>query len=79
MRCSFGPGSLVLSGSEDGRVCVWDTDQGILLQRLRGHRSCVYRAEWSDKQSLVASCGHEGTVRTWWFDPSAPLDVDHPQ
>ena len=37
IRTRFGPGSaLAVGGSEDGKVHVWDTDKGSLLQTLTG-------------------------------------------
>lgn len=76
MRAEFGPGALALSGSEDGRVYVWDWRSGALLQRLRGHRGTVYHVRWSEAQMLAASCSHDGTVKTWWWDEAAPLDFE---
>ena len=70
IRARFGlNGSLVLSGSEDGRVHVWDARSGNLLERLRGHIGSVYRAEWNAHLGLVASCSDDGTVKTWSHKP----------
>ena len=66
IRASFGLGdSLVLGGSEDGGVYVWDARSGNLLERLRGHVGTVYRAEWNAARGVVVSCSDDGTVRTW--------------
>ena len=44
IRTRFGPGSaLAVGGSEDGKVHVWDTDKGSLLQTLTGmSHECEY-------------------------------------
>mmetsp|Transcript_60076 Transcript_60076/g.190842 ORF Transcript_60076/g.190842 Transcript_60076/m.190842 type:complete len:143 (-) Transcript_60076:20-448(-) len=86
VRASFGPNEkLVVGGSEDGVVHMWDARTGELLQRLGAggsvksgtrHGGIVYRAVWHDRRSLLATCSHDNTVKTWWFDPSKPLVPD---
>lgn len=34
----------------------------------RGRVTQVYGAVWNDKQSLLASYGSDGQIRTWEFD-----------
>ena len=63
----------MLSGSEDGCVYVWDLDTGLMLQRLAGHSGIVYDVKWNERQSLLVSCGDDGTIRTWHFDASRAL------
>ena len=94
MRARFGPGrGLVLSGSDDGSICIWEMSTGALAQRLRAHLPCTfpvpslhlpctfpagalaqrlrahtdvaYDASWSEAEGMLASCSHDGTVRTW--------------
>lgn len=72
IRCSFGPGeAVVVGGSEDGRLCIWDLENAELLSRLEGHTSIAYMAQWNADQRLLASCSEDATVRTWAYDPSA--------
>jgi COMPASS component SWD3 len=74
VRATFGPSEkLVVSGSEDGCVYVWDLDTGLMLQRLTGHTGIVYDVKWNERQSLLASCSDDGTIRTWHFDASQAL------
>ncbi|GJQ11439.1 hypothetical protein GpartN1_g3230.t1 [Galdieria partita] len=74
IRVGFGTNEeLVVGGSEDGFVYIWDTETGNLVQKLGPCMGPIYAAQWCNRQSLLASCGHDGMVRTWWFDPSAPL------
>ena len=74
VRARFGPArDLVLSGSEDGSVCLWNLNSAKLLHKLRGHTDVAYDAAWSDSSGLLASCSHDGTVRTWLYDPLALL------
>lgn len=72
VRASFGPReSFVLGGSEDGYVYVWEVATGKLLERLSGHRGVTYNARWHEKQALLASSSHDGTVKTWWWQDKA--------
>ncbi|KAL1515882.1 hypothetical protein AB1Y20_002497 [Prymnesium parvum] len=74
IRAQFWPGQdLVISGSEDSSVCLWDSESGHMVQRLRGHTDVVYNAVWNEGQGMLASCSHDGTVRTWWYDEALPL------
>ncbi|EME26021.1 hypothetical protein Gasu_63220 isoform 2 [Galdieria sulphuraria] len=77
IRVGFGTNEeLVVGGSEDGFVYIWDTETGNLVQKLGPCVGPIYAAQWCNRQSLLASCGHDGMVRTWWFDPSTPLTDD---
>lgn len=68
VRASFGPReAFVLGGSEDGAVYVWDVATGKLLEKLAGHGGVTYNAKWHEKQALMASSSHDGTVKTWWW------------
>jgi len=74
VRARFGPAKdMVLSGSEDGAVHVWDAESAVLVQRLSGHTDVCYDATWSESQCMLASCSHDGTLRTWCYDASQPL------
>ena len=66
VRASFGPGdALICGGSEDGRVFVWDVENGSVLTKLSGHSGPVFRAIWSDRAGRLASCAEDGLVRLW--------------
>jgi COMPASS component SWD3 len=74
VRARFGPGrDSVISGSEDGYVCLWSLSTGELVHRLWGHRDVAYDVAWSTSVGLLASCSHDGLIRTWRHDPSQPL------
>mmetsp|Transcript_12265 Transcript_12265/g.14808 ORF Transcript_12265/g.14808 Transcript_12265/m.14808 type:complete len:631 (+) Transcript_12265:56-1948(+) len=69
LRCSFGVReSVVMSGSDDGSIHIWDTASGKPLSILEGHSGAVYRCEWAgSKQSIAASSSEDGTIRTWCY------------
>eukprot|EP00937_MAST-01D_sp_MAST-1D-sp2_P007995 g7995.t1 len=68
VRAAFGPNErLIVGGSEDGAVYMWDAETCTFLQRLHGHKDVVYQATWNNSQSLLASCSHDGMVKTWCY------------
>ncbi|KAI8915147.1 WD40-repeat-containing domain protein [Powellomyces hirtus] len=73
VKAAFAGDALVVGGSEDGIVYIWDAGTGDILQKLRGHAGVVYHAAWSSRQSLFATCSDDGTAKTWWFDHTQPL------
>ena len=70
IRSAFGPSEeFILSGSENGQLCIWETASGTMLQvnphtEFR-HSDTVYQVKWNANQSLMASCSNDGTVKTW--------------
>lgn len=69
VRASFGPReSVVIGGSEDGFVYLWDAATTNLLAKLGPAEGPVYRAEWNARQSLLASCSHDAIVSTWLYN-----------
>ncbi|KAJ3298013.1 hypothetical protein HK104_011237 [Borealophlyctis nickersoniae] len=68
IRAAFAGDSMVVGGSEDGQVYLWDVDTGDILQTLAAHKGIVYSASWNARRSLFVSCSDDRTVKTWWFD-----------
>ncbi|KJE94136.1 WD-repeat protein [Capsaspora owczarzaki ATCC 30864] len=78
IRAGFGPTQdLIASGSEEGSIHIWDLKSGNVLQRLEGHSGVVYSARWNARQSLIASCSDDYTVKTWWYDDTRPVFIDN--
>ena len=71
----FAARGMVVGGSEDGVVYMWDGETGEIVQKLRGHRGEVYSCVWSNGQEIFASCGGDWKVMTWWFDENSPLEI----
>ena len=62
----FSPCSKMLaSGTNDGRVRVWDTGSLALKSENEGHESYVVAVRWSPKDNAVFSGGTEGSVLGW--------------
>jgi COMPASS component SWD3 len=70
VRAGFGPRErLVVGGSEDGQVYLWDVDTEDVVGRLGPANGPVYTAEWNAHRSLLLSCSHDGIASTWYYKP----------
>ena len=71
----FAPdGRRLASGSYDGTVKIWDTDNGKELHTLRGHTEAVRVLAFSADGKRLASAGEKGTVvRVWDTDSGAAM------
>ncbi|KAF2293397.1 hypothetical protein GH714_001258 [Hevea brasiliensis] len=56
---------LLLSGSEDSTLKVWDIRTRKLKQDLPGHADVVYTIDWSPDGDKVASGGKDGALKLW--------------
>ncbi|KAJ2578983.1 SCF ubiquitin ligase complex subunit cdc4, partial [Coemansia sp. RSA 1804] len=61
-------GSLVVSGSYDCSVRVWDASTGVCLHRLEGHTAKVYTIVLDPDMHLIMSGSMDGTIRVWDWD-----------
>lgn len=73
VRSGFGPREdVVIGGSEDGRVYIWDVESSEVVQTLGSAEGAVFDVEWNARQSLLASCANDGIVSLWCFDEGGP-------
>jgi WD40 repeat protein len=62
----FSPdGARIISGSDDGRVRVWDAAYGQELLVLRGHEEPVAAAAFSPEGARIVSGSDDKTLRVW--------------
>lgn len=57
----------VLSGSEDGKVYMWDIVEGNVLCELQAHSSMVTCISHHPKQAAFSTCSVDGTVKLWKY------------
>lgn len=70
IRSEFGPKDrLIVGGSEDGYVYMWDVDTEEVVGTLGPANGPVYSAVWNARKGLLASCSHDGLGYTWCYDP----------
>jgi WD40 repeat protein/serine/threonine protein kinase len=65
-------GPLVVTGSADGIVRLWNPDDDE-VRELRGHRAMVFLTRFSRDGKLVASAAQDGTVRLWDVEHGVPF------
>jgi WD40 repeat protein len=56
---------MIMGGSEDGTIYLWDIKSGEIASTLQAHEDVVYCGVWSAAQGIIASCSDDQTVRTW--------------
>ena len=63
---AFSPvGTVLATGSIDGRIRFWLVEDGTLLQTLAGHTAEVNSVAFSPNGALLASGAGDGTTRLW--------------
>ncbi|SCV69042.1 BQ2448_2062 [Microbotryum intermedium] len=65
VRALAAHGRIVVSGSYDCHVRVWDVMTGQSLHRLTGHTQKVYSVVYDHRRDHCASGSMDGTVRLW--------------
>uniref|UniRef100_T1IW39 Uncharacterized protein n=1 Tax=Strigamia maritima TaxID=126957 RepID=T1IW39_STRMM len=61
----FYGNSYLLSASEDGNICVWQTNNWQCLKTLRGHKKGVTSLSVHPSGKLALSLSKDATLRTW--------------
>jgi WD40 repeat protein len=72
-------GSVLVSGSEDNTLRLWDTASGEELAVLEGHTGNVNAVAFSPDGSLIASASGDYTVRLWDVASGEELAVLQPE
>jgi hypothetical protein len=63
---SFSPdGRLLATGTTDGVLRLWRTEDGTLASELEGHTKCIYEARFSPSGTLIATVGPDALIRLW--------------
>ena len=63
---AFSPdGRIIVSGSEDGTLKLWDAASGALTRSLKGHDQAVWSVAFSPDGRIVVSGSQDGTLKLW--------------
>ncbi|NJS09874.1 MAG: hypothetical protein HC789_05555, partial [Microcoleus sp. CSU_2_2] len=66
---------IVVSGSVDGTVRLWDISTGECLKILQGHTSRINYVAFSSNGKIIAACSRDGTIRLWDFETGECLKI----
>jgi hypothetical protein len=61
---TVGEQHMVVAGSEDGKVCLWDLQTKQLLQTLEGHTDVVLGVAAHPSRELIATGGTDKDLRS---------------
>ena len=62
----------IVSGSNDGSVCVWNVSSGLELKELKGLNSLVASVMFSSDCTRILSCSDDG-LQVW--DASTDMEL----
>ena len=71
-------GSMIVSGSDDKKVFLWDIKSGKLLKKLEGHDDSVLAIACNPTKFQVASGGRDNNITLWnlSYDNSVNVDME---
>ncbi|KAJ1795903.1 SCF ubiquitin ligase complex subunit cdc4 [Coemansia sp. RSA 2399] len=75
VRAVAAYGNLVISGSYDCAIRVWDVTTGACVHRLEGHTAKVYTIVLDTDMHLIMSGSMDGTIRVWDWDSGVCLRI----
>ncbi|KAJ1812157.1 SCF ubiquitin ligase complex subunit cdc4, partial [Coemansia sp. RSA 2599] len=75
VRAVAGHGNMVVSGSYDCTIRVWNIETGAMVHQLEGHTSKVYTIVLDPDQHLIFSGSMDGTIRVWNWDSGNCLRI----
>ena len=68
-------GKLLVSGSKDKTIRIWNLLTGTCLHILNGHTEGVYSVSFSDDGKMIISGSGDNTIRIWGIDKGNCLHI----
>lgn len=59
--------TMVVSGSEDGTIKIWDHESGEYIRTLKGHTNTVHDVAFTPSGTHLASCSADLSIKLWDF------------
>lgn len=69
----WGPGGVLVMGSEEGSVLVWNTEGGVRRKQLSGHTASITAVSLNSDGSVLATASLDKTVRLWKMPSGEPI------
>ena len=66
-------GSLLLTGSQDRTVCVWEVGSGRVKQQWETHDGGILDIDWYDDESYFASCAGDNSIHIMQLGRGTPV------
>jgi WD40 repeat protein len=66
-------GKWLATGSDDGRIKIWNVANGKLAKNLTGHQGAIRSLKFSRDNTLLASAAADKTLRVWGVPAGKPL------
>ena len=65
LRELFRKDQLIVSGSYDKSIKIWDTETGECVKTLNGHTNCVWWVAFSSDDKLILSASCDKSIKIW--------------
>jgi len=66
LTVQFSPsGQHIVSGADDGTICIWDAETKTIQHRLDAHGASIRSAFMTPDHLRLVSCSEDGTIRVW--------------
>lgn len=63
--CFSNSDGQILSGSEDGRVYIWDLLSNMVLKSFQAHSKATCSIAYHPSQDLLLTASYDGTAKIW--------------
>ncbi|KAG0022412.1 hypothetical protein BGZ80_000306 [Entomortierella chlamydospora] len=63
--CLSNTDAHVISGSEDGKIYIWDLMEGKVIHEIEAHSKIVSSVAYHPTEEKMCSASVDGSVKTW--------------